>query len=97
MLGIQKIGNGVIFKIKVQPGAAKNEIVGVQGDALKIKINAPAVKGKANRALIDFLAKEFGMKKSEIEIMSGHTSKVKKIKVVRQGTGIQKTIDMLVG
>lgn len=55
------------------------------------------MKGKANRALIDFLAKEFGMKKSEIEIMSGHTSKVKKIKVVRQGTGIQKTIDMLVG
>jgi len=37
------------------------------------------------------------MKKSEIEIMSGHTSKVKKIKVVGQGTGIQKRIDMLVG
>ncbi len=55
------------------------------------------MKGKANGALIDFLAKEFGMQKSEIEIMSGHTSKVKKIKVVRQGTGIQKTIDILVG
>jgi len=74
-----------------------NEIVGVQGDALKIKINAPPVKGKANKALIDFLAKEFGMKKSEIEIMSGHTNRVKTIKIVGEGTGIQKTIDMLVG
>ena len=50
MLKIQKMDNGVIFKVKVQPGAAKDEIVGVQGDALRIKIKAPPVKGKANNA-----------------------------------------------
>ena len=65
MLNIQKVDDGVIFRVKVQPGAAKNEIVGVQGDALKVKINAPPVKGKANRALIDFLAEKLGIKKSE--------------------------------
>jgi len=62
-LDIEKTDNGVLFKVKVQPLARNDEIVGVQGDTLKIKINAPPVKGKANKALIDFLAKEFGMKK----------------------------------
>jgi len=92
MLNIQKIDDGVIFKIKVQPGAAKNEIVGVQGDVLRIKINAPPVKGKANRALIDFLAEKLGVKKSEIEILSGHTSKIKKIKVLGEGGKIEKNL-----
>jgi len=86
MLSIQKVDDGVIFRVKVQPGAAKNRVVGVQGDALKVKINAAPVKGKANRALIDFLAKQLGVKRSEVEIMSGHTSKIKKIKVVREGS-----------
>jgi len=54
LLDIQKADDGIIFKIRVQPGAARNEIVGVQGDALKIKINAPPLKGKANKALVGF-------------------------------------------
>jgi len=92
MLSMQKVDDGVIFRIKVQPGAAKNEIMGVQEDVLKVKINAPAVKGKANKALIDFLAEKLGMKKSEIEIMSGHTSKIKKIKVLGEGGKIEKDL-----
>ena len=92
MLSIQKMDDGIIFKVKVQPGAARNEIVGVQGDALKIKIGAPAVKGKANRALIDFLAEKLGVKKSEVEIISGRTSKIKKIKVVGEGVKIEKNL-----
>ena len=95
MLSIQKIDDGVIFKVKVQPGAAKNEIVGVQGDALKIKIGAPAVKGKANKALVDFLAEKLGVKKSEIEITSGRTSKIKKIKMIGEGTKIKEKIQSL--
>ena len=55
------------------------------------------IEGKTNRALIDFLAKQLGMKRSDVEIMSGHTNRVKTIKIVGEGTGIQKTIDMLVG
>jgi len=92
MLNIQKVDDGVIFRVKVQPGAAKNEIVGVQGDALKVKINAPPVKGKANRALIDFLAEKLGIKKSEIEILSGHISKVKKIKLAGEAEKIEKNL-----
>ncbi len=92
MLSMQKVDDGVTFKIKVQPGAAKNEIVGVQGDVLKVKINAPPVKGKANRALIDFLAEKLEVRKSEIEILSGHTSKIKKIKVVGEAIKIEKNL-----
>jgi len=92
MLSIQKADDGVIFKIKVQPGAARNEIVGVQGDTLKIKIGAPAVKEKANKALIDFLAGKLGVKKSKVEIVSGHTSRIKKIKVLGEGGKIEKNL-----
>ena len=95
MLSIQKTDDGVIFRIKVQPGAAKNEIVGVQGDILNVKINAPPVKGKANRALIDFLAEKLGIKKSEIEILSGHTSRIKKIKVLGEGGKIKKNLQRI--
>ena len=92
MLNIQKVDDGVIFKVRVQAGAGKNEIVRVQGDALKVKINAPPVKGKANKALIDFLAEKLGVKRSQVEIISGHTSKIKKIKVVGEAEKIEKNL-----
>jgi len=50
------------------------------------------VKGRANKALIDFLAEELGVRKSEIEIMGGHTSKIKKIKVVGEAIKIEKNL-----
>ena len=92
MLKTTKTATGATFRVRVQPGASKNEITGVQEDALKIKINAPAVKGKANRALIDFLAEKLGVKKSEIEIVSGHTSRIKKIRVLGEGGKIEKNL-----
>ena len=92
MLKTTKTATGATFRVRVQPGASKNEIVGVQEDALKIRINAPPVKGKANKALIDFLAEKLGVKKSEVEIISGHTSKIKKIKVLGEGVKIEKNL-----
>jgi len=95
MLSLQTVDDGVIFRVKVQPGAGKNEIGGVQGDALKIKIDAPPVKGKANKALVDFLARKLSVKKSEVEIISGHTSRIKKIKVLGKGTRTKENIQDL--
>jgi len=92
MLKTTKTATGATFRVRVQPGASKNEIVGVGEDALKIRINAPPVKGKANRALIDFLAGKLGVKKSEVEIISGHTSKIKKIKVLGEQAKIEKNL-----
>lgn len=82
MLKIEKTDNGVAFRVRVQPGAAKNQIAGVQGDALKVKISAPPVKGKANKALIHFLADQLGVKRSQVKILSGHTTRIKKIQIV---------------
>jgi len=76
----------------VQPGASKNEIVGIQEDALKLRISAPPVQGKANSKLIQFLAKQLGVKRSQVEILSGHTSKIKKIKVVGEAIKIEKNL-----
>ena len=95
MLKITKTAAGVTLRMRVQPGASKNEIVGVQQDALKIRISAPPVQGKANKVLIQFLAKELGVKKSEIEIVSGHTSRIKTIQIVGEGGEIEKRIQTL--
>ena len=85
MLNLQKVDDGIVFRVRVQPASGKNEIVGVKGDALKIKIGAPAVKGKANKALVDFLARKLGVKNSQVEIISGHTTRLKRIKVIGEG------------
>ncbi len=71
------------FKIKVVAGAAKNEIVGEYGgDMLKIKIAAVREKGKANTALIRFLAKEFKRPTGNIRIVTGHSSPLKTIEII---------------
>ena len=92
MLKTTKTATGATFRVRVQPGASKNEIVGVREDALRIRISAPPVQGKANKALISLLASQLGVKKSEIEILSGHTSKIRKIKALGEGAKIEKNL-----
>ena len=97
MLKTTKTVTGATFRVRVQPGASKNEIVGVQQDALKLRISAPPLQGKANKVLIQFLAKQLGVKRSQVEILSGHTSRIKTIHVVGQGTEkLQKVIDSII-
>ena len=63
--------------IRVTPNASKNEIMGWKDDALKIKIAAPAIDGKANAELIRFLSQELACSKSAIDIVQGHQNKNK--------------------
>lgn len=65
------------FPVKVVPGASRSGIVGWLGDDLKIRIQAPATDGKANDALCEFLASEFGLPKSAVRIASGFSSRKK--------------------
>lgn len=76
-LWIQEKENTVLLKIHVNPRSSKNQVTGLHGDALNIKITAPAVEGKANKALIEFLAEYFGVKKKQVEIKSGDKSREK--------------------
>jgi hypothetical protein len=71
----------MIIFVKVITNAKKNEITSYQNNILKIKINAIREKNKANLELINFLSKTFKIPKSKIEIISGKTSSIKKIKI----------------
>lgn len=69
------------MKIKVQPRSSKNEICGIQGDALKVKLMAPPVDGEANEACIRFLSKFFAVPRKQIKLISGQTSPHKIIEI----------------
>jgi uncharacterized protein len=68
-----------MITVKVVPGSSRSEIVGRHGTMLKIKVAAPPEKGKANKALLEFIAKQLNLKKTNLEITSGHTSSVKQV------------------
>ena len=69
------------FAVRVQPRAARSEIVGELDGALKLRLAAPPVDGEANEELIRFLAKLFGVSRGRISILSGQTSKNKLVRV----------------
>ncbi len=72
---------GAAFAVRVVPRAKKNEIVGVQGNALKVKLTAPPVGGAANEALIDLLVERLGVRRSQVEIVAGLKSRAKMVSV----------------
>lgn len=74
-------GNGVTFDVRVQPRASRSEIVGPYAQALKVRVAAPPVEGSANNALIDLLAREMGVAKRDIRILSGTASRSKTVEV----------------
>ncbi|MFO7556771.1 MAG: DUF167 domain-containing protein [Desulfobacterales bacterium] len=76
---IQENSDGIILKIFVQPRSSKNTIAGQHGDALKIKLTAPPVDDAANKMCIQYLSKRLNVPKSSIEIISGHTSRTKRL------------------
>ena len=68
--------------LHIQPGAKKTEVVGLHGDALKIRLAAPPVDGKANEALIRYIAERLQLSKSAVSLKSGQTSRQKVLEVV---------------
>ncbi len=81
MLTIKETSGGVQFAVRVIPGASKNEVAGIQDGALKVKLTAPPVEGKANRACIDYLAGLIGLRRSAVAITSGEKSRKKTVTV----------------
>ena len=80
-LKISQDNKDIIFTAKIIPGSSKTSLAGILGGMLKIKIAAPAEKGKANKAVIDFLSEKIGVKKNNIAIISGQSSPVKQIRI----------------
>src|SRR5438067_12744335 len=82
MIPIETSIAGVRFKVKVHSRARKNGITGFVGDALKVSVASPPVDGKANQAVIEFLAEEvFKIPRSSVTIASGENSRLKGISV----------------
>ena len=75
------VEKGVVIKVKLLPRSSRNHIADKEEDRYKIKVTAPPVDGKANEALIKLLAKKLGIPGRDIEILSGHTSRLKTIRI----------------
>ncbi len=91
-------GDGIILRVHLQPRAKKNEIVGIHGDSIKIRLKAPPVDGKANEEARRFLAKVLGIKRQQVILKTGTTSRSKSflIKDVDLNT-IEKKLGPMVG
>ncbi|HUV14344.1 MAG TPA: DUF167 domain-containing protein [Acidobacteriota bacterium] len=88
MGGIEKAGFQVFkkadsscFKVHVQPRAAKNEMAGLHGDAIKVRLTSPAVENRANRHLVDFFSRLLKIPKQNFSIISGQKARQKTIAV----------------
>ncbi len=71
----------VVIRVRVVPRSSRNQILGLDNGIFKVKLTAPPVEGKANSALVKFLAKGLGIPKTDIEIVAGERSKTKSILV----------------
>jgi uncharacterized protein (TIGR00251 family) len=72
---------GCVICVRAQPGARRTGILGEQNEALKVAVTAPPEDGRANKALVDALAKGLGLKKSQVELVGGPTSRDKQFLV----------------
>ncbi len=81
-LTVQEVDEGVVFIVKAVPGSSgPTRICGLLDGMLKVKVSAAPQRGKANQCLLKFLAKQLGVKKNAVSIISGQTSPVKHMQV----------------
>ncbi|MGI6487676.1 MAG: YggU family protein [Syntrophomonadaceae bacterium] len=84
---VLETSRGIRFQVRVLPRSSRNEIVGEMQGALKVKLTAPPVEGKANKALISFLADVTGVPRRQITILKGDTARNKLVEI----TGMSKS------
>lgn len=80
-LPLKESTTGVTFTVHVVPRASRNEIAGVEGEALRVRLTAPPVEGAANAALITFLAEVLGVPRRDVRLVSGQTARRKVVAV----------------
>ena len=81
MTDLQPTDDGVLLSIRAQPGVGKNELRLAADGMLKVVVSQVAEKGKANRAILEFLAKTLGLRKSQLDLLRGDTAKSKVIRI----------------
>jgi uncharacterized protein len=89
---------GVVLPVRAQPGAKKTGVLGEQAGALKVAVTAPPEDGRANRALAEALRDLLGLKRSQIELIAGETSRDKRFLIRGAGRGeLARKLAALVG
>ena len=73
----------VLLRVLAQPGAQRTGVVGLHGGALKVKVAAPAESGRANAALVRFVAADLGLRRDEVELVAGAGSRRKRLRLTR--------------
>jgi uncharacterized protein (TIGR00251 family) len=76
---LRQSADGVIVDLHVQPRASRNEIVGVQGEELKVGLTSPPVEGEANKLCVEYFAKLLRLPKSAVELVAGEKSRHKRL------------------
>jgi uncharacterized protein len=79
MIAIQPHADGATLAVRAQPGAKKNAILGEQAGALKVSVTAPPEDGRANAAIVEVLKDWLGVKRSQVELLSGKSNRNKVI------------------
>jgi len=81
MLPISPTATGVRLRLRIQPRASREEIAGVAGDAIRVRLTAPPVDGAANEALVRFLAARLSVPRSAVELVSGRAGRTKLVAI----------------
>ena len=82
---IEEVDGGVVVHVHVQPRAGRTEITGVHGDALKVRVTAPPVDGRATEAARIVVADALGVAPASVTVVSGERSRVKRLRVAGLG------------
>ena len=77
MIQVHPHADGATIAVRAQPGAKKDGVLGEQAGALKVAVTAPPEDGRANAALVEFLKEWLGVKRSQVELLSGRTNRNK--------------------
>ena len=78
MVSLESHADGIILPVRAQPGASRSGIRGEQDGMLKVGVTQVAEKGKANKALLSVLAKELGLRRSQLSLLAGETTQKKR-------------------
>ncbi len=90
---LEQTSEGVLLPVQAQPRAKKNMLAGWHAGRLKVSVTQVPEKGKANQALVKVLVKALGLKRSQIELLSGETSSLKLFRV--QGVTAEELLSLI--
>jgi uncharacterized protein (TIGR00251 family) len=96
MTAWRRDGRDLVLEVRVQPRASRSELAGLHGDRVRVRLQAPPVDGRANAALVEFLAEAFGVPRARVTIEHGLAGRDKRVRIRDAGT-VAVQIKALIG